>query len=52
MGATVALTVLFGPVGLLKHGRDVTINKGQEFTTYVDEDATLEDTPPKPPEVN
>lgn len=48
MGATVALTVLFGPLGLLKHGHDVEMKAGQTFTTYVDADAEL-DTPLAPP---
>jgi hypothetical protein len=42
MGATVALTILFGPIGLLKHGHDVEIHSGQVITAYVDEDAKLE----------
>jgi hypothetical protein len=37
-GATVALTVLFGPIGLLKHGHDMTIAKGQKIVAYVDQD--------------
>jgi hypothetical protein len=49
MGATVALTVLFGPLGLLKHGHDMTINKGQELTAYVDQDVNLDGGLPKPP---
>jgi hypothetical protein len=49
MASTVALTVLFGPLGLLKHGHDMTINKGQELTAYVDQDTTLDDSLPKPP---
>ncbi len=52
MGATVALTVLFGPLGLLKHGHDMTINKGQELTAYVDQDAILDGNVPKPPEAD
>lgn len=41
MGATVALTVLFGPLGLLKHGDDVVINDGTIITGYVADDVTL-----------
>lgn len=37
-GATVALVVLFGPLGLLKHGHEMTINKGQKVVAYVDQD--------------
>jgi hypothetical protein len=48
MGATVALSVLFGPLGLLKHGHDVEIKAGQTFTTYVDTDTEV-DTPVVPP---
>lgn len=48
MGATVALSVLFGPLGLLKHGHDVEIPKGQTFTAYVDSTVELE-TPVAPP---
>lgn len=40
-GATVALTVLFGPLGLLKHGHDITINKGQKIVAYVDQDVDV-----------
>ena len=38
MGATVALVVLFGPLGLLKHGHEMTIDKGQLVKAYVDQD--------------
>lgn len=48
MGATVALTLLFGPLGLLKHGHDVEIKRGQTLTAYVDQDCTI-DAPPGPP---
>ena len=41
MGATIALTVLFGPLGLLKRGHDIEIKPGQTLTAYVDEDATI-----------
>jgi hypothetical protein len=50
MGATVALAVLFGPLGLLKHGHDVDITAGQTVTAYVDADAEI-DTPVPPPPV-
>lgn len=42
MGATIALTVLFGPLGLLKHGHDIEIHQGQVITAYVDEDTSVE----------
>lgn len=41
MGATVALTVLFGPLGLLKKGHDLEIKQGQTITAYVDEDVDI-----------
>jgi len=50
MGATVALSVLFGPLGLLKHGHDVDIKAGQTITAYVDTDAEVE-TPVAPPPI-
>ena len=40
-GATVALTVLFGPIGLIKHGKNVEIPAGTPFTAYVDQDIWL-----------
>ena len=41
VGATVALTVLFGPLGLLKHGHDVDIAAGQKLKAYVDQDINV-----------
>jgi glucose/arabinose dehydrogenase len=41
VGATVALTVLFGPIGLIKHGKNVEIKQGTPFTAYIDQDALL-----------
>lgn len=40
-GETVALTVLFGPIGLIKHGKNVEISAGTPFTAYVDQDTWL-----------
>jgi len=40
-GATVALTVLFGPIGLIKHGKNVDIPAGTPLTAYVDQDIWL-----------
>lgn len=42
-GATsaVVLTALFGPIGLIKHGHNVVIQKGQTMTAFVDEDINL-----------
>jgi hypothetical protein len=41
MGATVALTVLFGPLGLLKHGNDVKYPAGTKVTVYTDQATTV-----------
>ena len=38
-GATVALMVLFGPIGLIKHGKNVEIKAGTPLAAYVDQDA-------------
>lgn len=44
-GATVALTVLFGPIGLIKHGKNVEIKEGPPLLVYTDEDHSF--APPK-----
>ena len=49
IGATVALTVLFGPLGLIKHGHDIEIPRGQKMIAYVDQDYTLDGPLPPPP---
>jgi len=41
MRSIMVLTVLFGPLGLLKHGSDVVIAKGQVITAFVDEDTLI-----------
>ena len=41
VGATVALTVLFGPIGLIKHGKNIDIAAGTPLKAYVDEDIWL-----------
>jgi len=41
-GTTVALTVLFGPIGLIKHGKNVEIKAGTPLAAYVDQDIALE----------
>jgi hypothetical protein len=41
VGAAVALTVLFGPIGLIKHGKEIEIRAGSELTGYVDQDVSL-----------
>lgn len=40
-GATVALTVLFGPIGLIKHGKNVEVKTGTPLVAYLDEPYTL-----------
>jgi hypothetical protein len=40
-GATVALTVIFGPIGLIKHGKNVEVPAGTPFTAYVEQDIWL-----------
>lgn len=37
VGETVALTVLFGPIGLIKHGKNVDIKEGTPLPAYTDE---------------
>jgi hypothetical protein len=46
VGATVALTVLFGPLGLLKRGKNVEINPGTIINAFVDQTTVLD--PPQP----
>jgi hypothetical protein len=41
VGATVALTVLFGPIGLIKHGKNVEVPAGTPLMAYVDQDISL-----------
>lgn len=48
LGSTIALTVLFGPLGLLKRGHDVDIMSGQEIVAYVDRDAEIDLSTPPP----
>jgi hypothetical protein len=40
-GTAVALTVLFGPIGLIKHGKNVDIKEGTPLLTYTDENFEL-----------
>ncbi len=40
-GTAVALTVLFGPIGLIKHGKNVDVKAGTPLTAYVDTDIPL-----------
>jgi hypothetical protein len=40
-GTAVALTVLFGPIGLIKHGKEVEIKEGTALAAYTDENYTV-----------
>jgi hypothetical protein len=40
-GTAVALTVLFGPIGLIKHGKNVDIKGGTPILAYTDENFEL-----------
>lgn len=40
-GTTVALTVLFGPLGLLKKGKDAKIKPGTRIKVYTDEEKVV-----------
>ena len=40
-GTAVALTVLFGPIGLIKHGKNVEIKEGTPLLAYTDETCEL-----------
>jgi glucose/arabinose dehydrogenase len=48
-GTAVALTVLFGPIGLIKHGKDIDIRQGTPLKAYVAQDIALSAAPPAPP---
>ena len=41
VGSTVALTVLFGPLGLLRRGKEAKIKAGTILTAYTDEAKTI-----------
>lgn len=40
-GTAVALTVLFGPIGLIKHGKNVDVKEGTPLLAYMDQDYTV-----------
>ena len=42
VGAAVALTVLFGPIGLIKHGKNVEVKQGTALAAFVDRDYSLQ----------
>lgn len=50
VGTTVVLTVLFGPLGLLKKGKDIEIPKGQTIKAFVDADTDIEWPAAAPPQ--
>jgi hypothetical protein len=37
----IVLTVLFGPIGLIKHGKDIDIKQGTSLAAYVSDDIAL-----------
>ena len=41
MGSTVALTVLFGPLGLLRRGKEAKIKEGTVLSAFIDEQKTV-----------
>ena len=41
MGSTVALTVLFGPLGLLRRGKEAKIKAGTVLSAFTDEAKTV-----------
>jgi len=41
-GTTVALVVLFGPLGFLKHGKNATIKSGTNIKVYTDEEKKVQ----------
>jgi hypothetical protein len=45
VGTAVVLTVLFGPIGLIKHGKDIDIKEGAPLTAIVADDVPM---PPVP----
>ena len=42
VGTAVALTVLFGPVGLIKHGKNIEVKAGTPLTAFIADDATVQ----------
>ena len=45
VGETVLLTVLFGSIGLIKHGKNIDVGPGTPLTAYVADDVTFNRTP-------
>ncbi|HZU28531.1 MAG TPA: hypothetical protein VFA04_23605 [Bryobacteraceae bacterium] len=40
-GSAIALTVLLGPVGLIKHGKEIEVKEGTPITAFVADDIAL-----------
>lgn len=40
-GQSIALTVLFGPIGLIKHGKEINVPEGTALAAYADDDVML-----------
>jgi len=40
-GTAVALTVLFGPIGLIEHGKNVESKEGTPLVAYTDQNYTV-----------
>jgi len=47
-GSVVALVVVFGLSGLIKHGSEIEVKEGSILTAYVDEDTKLQHQPERP----
>ena len=41
VGTSIALTVLFGPIGLIKHGKEIEVKEGTTLTAFVADDIIL-----------
>lgn len=41
-GTTVALVVLFGPLGFLKHGKNAVIKPGTQIKVFTDEEKKVQ----------
>ncbi len=52
LGTSVALTLILGPLGLLKRGKDIAITEGQTILAFVDDDTVVPFPPPKIPKGN
>ena len=45
VGSAVVLTVLFGPIGLIKHGKNIEVKAGSPLTAFVADDAKVSRAP-------